>query len=59
MPAKKLLADPRVDWDVVFCTFNSRLDKAEEAWRKPTLLRGREALKELGGGQRRSRESGQ
>ena len=43
----KLLADRRVDWDVVFRTFNSSMDQGEEASRQPTIPQKREALKKL------------
>ncbi len=40
----RLLADHRIDWDQVFRTVNSSMDKEEDAWRQPTLTRKREAL---------------
>jgi hypothetical protein len=43
----KLLADRRIDWDVVFREYNSNMDKQTEACRQPTLLKRREALKKL------------
>jgi hypothetical protein len=42
---EKLLADRRIDWEVVFRTFNSRFDEVENAWHEPSLLRRRQALK--------------
>ena len=43
----KLLADGRVDWDVVFRMYNSSMDQGEEASRQATILKKREALKKL------------
>jgi hypothetical protein len=44
----KLLADRRIDWDVVFRAYNSRLDEVEQAWHQPTIFRKHEALMRLG-----------
>jgi hypothetical protein len=43
----QLLADRRVDWDIVFRKYNAGLDEVEKAWRQPTLFQRYQALGKL------------
>jgi len=44
---ERLLADSRIDWDLVFRRYNSGLDEVERTWREPTIFLKRQALKKL------------
>jgi len=44
---ERLLADSRIDWDVVFRRFNSGLDEVEKTWRESTAFGRRQSLKKL------------